>query len=52
MPVVECADCGDVQTFTPQFYHDGMPACVWCMHAKGQITDEQLEALCSESQSS
>lgn len=52
MPIVECADCGEVPTFTPQFEYDGMPWCVWCMHAKGQLTAEQLEKICSESQSS
>ena len=52
MQIVECADCGEVHTNTPQFEYDGMPWCAWCMNAMGQITQEQLERLCSESQSS
>lgn len=50
MPEVECADCGRVHTNTPQFEFDGMPWCVWCMHAKGQLTQAQLDLICSESQ--
>jgi len=48
MRIVECADCGEVHTNTPQFYFEGMPACAWCMNAKDQITDEQLHRLLRE----
>ena len=51
MPVVKCEHCGDVPTYTPQFHVEGLDWCVWCMHANGQITEQQLERICSESES-